>query len=102
MGESVYTQPGSGVRFDWGLAGATELSRVCAVLVVVDVLSFTPAVPVAAERGPRVHPFPWPDQAEEYAQRIGAVAAAGRTGTTPERPWSLSPASLRRARPVAD
>lgn len=102
MAESVYTQPDSGVRFDWGLAGATELARVCAVLVVVDVLSFTTAVTVAAERGIRVHPFPWHDQADEYARRIGAVAATGRTGTTPQRPWSLSPAALRAARPVPD
>ena len=98
----MFSQPGSGVRFEWGLAGAAELSRVCAVLVVVDVLSFTTAVTVAVERGIRVHPFPWTDQAEEYAQRIGAVVATGRSSISADRPWSLSPASLRRARPVTD
>lgn len=97
MPEAVHSQPGAGVRFDWGLAGAAELGRVCAVLVVVDVLSFTTAVDVSVGRGMRVHPFPWGAQAEAYARRIGAVAAVGRGRVTPERPWSLSPAALRAA-----
>ncbi|MGC4886141.1 2-phosphosulfolactate phosphatase [Micromonospora sp. DT227] len=98
----VFTQPGAGARFDWGLTGAAELGRVCAVLVVVDVLSFTTAVEVAVSRGSRVHPFPWGEQAAEYARRVGAVAAVGRRQTTPEHPWSLSPAALRTAPVVAD
>ncbi|HEX6498635.1 MAG TPA: 2-phosphosulfolactate phosphatase [Micromonosporaceae bacterium] len=101
-GESVFAQPGAGVRFDWGPTGAAELSRVCAVLVVVDVLSFTTSVEVAVSRGARVHPFPWGEQAEEYAQRVGAEVAVGRDHLSPRRPWSLSPASLRVAPPVAD
>ncbi len=55
---AVFVQPGSGARFDWGLTGAAELGRVCAILLVVDVLSFTTNVEVAAARGMRVHPFP--------------------------------------------
>jgi len=102
MTESVFSQPGTGVRFEWGLAGAAELSRVCAALVVVDVLSFTTSVTVAVERGIRVHPFPWNDQAEQYAQRIGAAVAVGRSATTSQRPWSLSPYALRTAPAVAD
>ncbi|MEV5821423.1 2-phosphosulfolactate phosphatase [Micromonospora harpali] len=102
MTATVYVQPGSGARFDWGLAGAAELGRVCAVLVVVDVLSFTTAVEVAVARGMRVHPFPWGEQAAEYARRVGAVAAVGRRQTTPDQPWSLSPAALRTAPAVAD
>lgn len=99
---TVYTQPGSGARFDWGLTGAAELGRVCAALVVVDVLSFTTAVEVAVGRGMRVHPFPWGEQAAEYARRVGAVAAVGRRRMTPEHPWSLSPAALRTAPVVSD
>lgn len=102
MAESVFAQPGAGVRFEWGLAGASELSRVCAVLVVVDVLSFTTAVTVAAGRGTRVHPFPWNAQAAEYGARLGAAVAVGRSAVTAERPWSLSPAALLRAPAVAD
>ncbi len=101
MTASVFAQPGSGVRFDWGLAGAAELARVCEVLVVVDVLSFTTSVTVAVDRGMRVHPFPWSDQAAEFAERIGAEVAVGRRATTVERPWSLSPAALAAA-PVVD
>lgn len=98
----MYAQSGSGVRFDWGPAGAAELSRICPVLVVVDVLSFTTAVTVAVERGMRIHPFPWHDQADEYAERVGAAVAVGRSQTTADRPWSLSPAALRQARVVPD
>lgn len=95
-------QPGTGARFDWGLAGAAELGRVCGVLVVVDVLSFSTALDVAVGRGMRVHPFPWGEQAEEYAERFGAAVAVGRGALGPDRPWSLSPASLLRAPVVAD
>ncbi|MEV4809484.1 2-phosphosulfolactate phosphatase [Micromonospora avicenniae] len=102
MAAAVFAQPGSGARFDWGLTGAAELGRVCAALVVVDVLSFTTAVEVAASRGMRVHPFPWGEQAAEYASRIGATVAVGRRQTNPEQPWSLSPAALSTAPVVAD
>jgi 2-phosphosulfolactate phosphatase len=100
--EAVYLQPGTGARFEWGLAGAAELGRVCAALVVVDVLSFTTSVDVAVGRGMRVHPFPWGAQAADYARRVGAVAAVGRGGVTPDHPWSLSPAALRGAPVVPD
>ncbi|HEX2774841.1 MAG TPA: 2-phosphosulfolactate phosphatase [Micromonosporaceae bacterium] len=102
MGEPPYGQPGAGARFDWGIAGAAELSRFCAALVVVDVLSFTTAVEVAVSRGMRVHPFPWGEQAHEYAARIGAATAVRRCDVTAERPWSLSPSALLRAPVVAD
>ncbi|MEV4753759.1 2-phosphosulfolactate phosphatase [Micromonospora sp. NPDC049559] len=101
MVAAIQGQPGAGARFEWGLVGATELGRVCAALVVVDVLSFTTSVDVAVGRGMRVHPFPWGAQAAEYAQRLGAVAAVGRAAVTREHPWSLSPAALSTA-PVVD
>ncbi|SCL23622.1 2-phosphosulfolactate phosphatase [Micromonospora nigra] len=100
MAEAVHGQPGAGARFDWGLAGAAELGRVCAALVVVDVLSFTTAVEVAVGRGMRVHPFPWGGQAAAYARRVGAVVAVGRRQADTGHPWSLSPAALGTA-PVA-
>jgi 2-phosphosulfolactate phosphatase len=102
VAEDVFSQPGSGARFDWGPAGAAELARACAVIVVVDVLSFTTAVDVAVGRGTRVHPFPWDRQAAVYAERIGGAIAVGRGQVSPERPWSLSPAALRRAPAAAD
>lgn len=99
---SVHTQPGTGVRFDWGLTGAAELARACAVLVLVDVLSFTTAVEVALARGIRVHPFPWGGQARAYADRVAAAVAVERDEVTPSRPYSLSPVALARAPVVAD
>jgi 2-phosphosulfolactate phosphatase len=95
-------QPGTGARFEWGLGGAAELGRSCAVLVVVDVLSFTTALDVAVGRGIRVHPFPWGEQAEAYASRFGAAVAVGRNALSEAHPWSLSPASLTRAPVVSD
>jgi 2-phosphosulfolactate phosphatase len=102
VAEPILAQPGSGARFEWGLAGAAELAKACVVLVVVDVLSFTTSVDVAVGRGMRVHPFPWGAQADEYARRIGAIAAVGRTAANARRPWSLSPAALRLAPAVPD
>jgi 2-phosphosulfolactate phosphatase len=102
VSEAPVTQPGSGVRFDWGLTGAAELGRICSVLVVVDVLSFTTSVSIAVSRGTRVYPFPWDSQAAEYARRIGATVAAARRGATPKHPWSLSPAALAGAPFVSD
>ena len=102
MAAAVYGQPGAGARFDWGLTGAAELGRVCAALVVVDVLSFTTAVEVAVARGMRVHPFPWGEQAAEYALRVGAVAAVGRRQVTAGASVVALPAALSTAPVVAD
>jgi 2-phosphosulfolactate phosphatase len=87
-----------GLRFDWGPAGAAALGPAAAALVIVDILSFTTAVTVAAEAGTRVYPYPWRDgSAAGFARRHGAELAAGRRAATAASPWSLSPAALRRA-----
>ena len=109
MGGGIF-QPGSGVRFEWGAAGAERLVKDAACLVVVDVLSFTTAVSVAVEKGTRVLPFWWPQQpttgpeqaaiekaAAVYARQSGARLAVHRKAVTPVEPWSLSPAHLSRA-----
>lgn len=95
-------QNGTSVRFEWGVNGAAELARGCAALVLVDVLSFSTAVCVAVERGIRVHPFPWGEQAHDYAERIGGVVAVGRDAVSARHPYSLSPASLANAPVVPD
>lgn len=102
MAEALYAQPRAGARFEWGLAGAAELGRVCAAIVVVDVLSFTTSVEVAVGRGARVHPFPWNDQAADYAARVGAAVAVGRDAVSARHPWSLSPLALQHAPVVSD
>ncbi len=58
---------------EWGLAGMEALRGRAAVLVVVDVLSFSTAVDVVTARGTSVLPFPWGD-------RAAAKAAAANHG----------------------
>lgn len=107
-------QSGSGIRFEWGPAGAGRLGAHTACLAVVDVLSFTTTVSVAVQQGTHVLPF-WPPgrpdttivraSAEKaaviYAQQSGARLAVARRAVTHDSPWSLSPMHLRRAPFVA-
>ncbi len=87
------------VRFEQGLAGGASIARGDDVLiVVVDVLSFSTAVGVAADRGIDVVPARWTDgRAAELAQQHDAVLAGPRRGPG----ISLSPTSIRRAEGVA-
>ena len=90
--------PGSRARCEWGLAGLLALRGEVAVLVVVDVLSFSTAVDVAVGRGAAVLPFSSGDPAAAArveAARQGAVPAVRRE----EPGFSLSPASLLAATP---
>ena len=89
----AWLQRGFGVRFDWGLEGARRLAPGSGYAVVVDVLSFTTSVSVLVDAGTRVHPRALHATVEEAAIPV----AVGRRATTAERPWSLSPAALRRA-----
>jgi 2-phosphosulfolactate phosphatase len=90
------SQHGFDRRFDWGLAGSTQLAQVD-VLVIVDVLSFSTAVDVAVARDATVIPARWRDaRARELADELGAVLAVGRSAMSPTQPYSLSPASLTR------
>jgi 2-phosphosulfolactate phosphatase len=89
--------PGSyAVRFEWGPAGAAALAPSSSCLVIVDVLSFSTSVTVAAEAGTRVYPW-WGSEDEDaagFAREHRAQLAGGRRSGVP---WSLSPAALRRA-----
>ncbi len=80
------------VRFDWGPTGAAAIAAGADLAVVVDVLSFTTTLSVAAERGVTVFPYRWRDAtAEQYAADRDATLARGRSqgsGVT------LSPASV--------
>jgi 2-phosphosulfolactate phosphatase len=93
-----FAQEPHGVRFDWGPAGARRLAPASACLVIVDVLSFSTAVTVADETGIRVFPCPRHDgAAAAFARRQRAVLASAARAGSPDVPWSLSPAVLRRA-----
>ncbi|MBI9001599.1 2-phosphosulfolactate phosphatase [Corynebacterium sp. CCM 9185] len=84
------------IRMDWGPEGA----RRCAadVNIIVDVLSFSTSVTVAAGRGMTVYPCRWKDdRAADFAAEHDAVLAVGRleAGTAPgTHGISLSPAGL--------
>lgn len=92
-----YSQSGFGVRFDWGMPGATTISAGAAAVVVVDVLSFSTTLSVALDLGIEVFPYRFRDaSAAAFAATRGAVLAVGRreAGSTGV---SLSPVSVRRA-----
>jgi 2-phosphosulfolactate phosphatase len=84
----VYTQDGFDVRLEWGPDGIDALVEACAVLVIVDVLSFSTAVDVAVGRGARILPLPWRDERAATAARAAGAVLAG------ERSWTLRPSSL--------
>jgi 2-phosphosulfolactate phosphatase len=73
---------------DWGAEGLAALAQQCAVLVLVDVLSFTTSVDIAVGRGARIVPLPMADDAAVARARAGGAVIAG------ERGWTLRPASL--------
>ena len=91
---SPYAQDGFGIGFDWGPVGAGVVAG--DIVAVVDVLSFTTAVTVAADLGIDVYPYRWRDEtAVAYAEQYGAKLAVGRSEAGPGD-VSLSPVSIRR------
>jgi 2-phosphosulfolactate phosphatase len=66
-----------------------------AVIIVVDVLSSTSAIDICVGNGGAVIPYGWPDGNEvDLARRLNAQLAVRREKTSPENPFSLSPASM--------
>ena len=94
----AHRQAGSALRLEWGPSGAAAIGPGCGVAVVVDVLSFTTTVTVAADRGIGVLPHRWGDDdaARAFAGVRGATLAVGRSRAGPGD-VSLSPRSVRRA-----
>jgi 2-phosphosulfolactate phosphatase len=94
----AHRQAASTLRLEWGPTGAAAVGPGCAVAVVVDVLSFTTTVTVAADRGIAVLPHRWEndDAARVVAVANDAVLAVGRSRARPGQ-VSLSPGTVRRA-----
>ncbi len=89
------SQQGFDVRFDWGERGAQALAAGSDAVVVVDVLSFTTTVDVAASRGALVYPTPLDDAAAaDLARELNAELAVHRSRTNSGSPYSLSPRSV--------
>lgn len=90
----MFDQRDAACRCEWG-PGALDVLAPADVVIVVDVLSFTTCVDVAASRGVAIFPFPWKDAAAAaFAAERGAVLAGPRGAGG----YSLSPASFRDAR----
>ena len=73
------------LRFEWGPHGVEMLAPVSDAVVIVDVLTFSTAVVIAAARGAAVFPYRWNDAtAAEYAESRDALLAspAGRRPRT--------------------
>jgi 2-phosphosulfolactate phosphatase len=88
VGVDIWGQAGNDVRLEWGSDGVATLGSVCAVLVVVDVLSFGTTVDLVVGNGSQVLPLRWRDeQAAEAASAAGAVLAGARE-------WTLRPSSV--------
>ncbi|QRP48211.1 2-phosphosulfolactate phosphatase [Amycolatopsis sp. FDAARGOS 1241] len=85
----TWEQPGRDVRLEWGGEGVAALGRACAVLVVVDVLSFSTTTDLVTARGGRVLPVRWRDE-----RGIAEARAAGAT-IAGEGEWTLRPSSVR-------
>jgi 2-phosphosulfolactate phosphatase len=76
----MFGQEGCELRLEWAGEGVAALGGLCAVLVVVDVLSFTTSVDVVVARGSAVRPVRWLDR---------STAAP-----TADPAWTLRPSSL--------
>ncbi|WP_232376703.1 2-phosphosulfolactate phosphatase [Amycolatopsis aidingensis] len=71
---SIFGQGGHGIRLEWSAEGVSALGTECAVLIVVDVLSFSTVVDLTLMRGGRVRPMRWGDpHAAEDAVAAGAT-----------------------------
>lgn len=84
----IWAQSGYDVRLDWGGEGVAALGRECAVLVVVDVLSFSTTTDLVVGRGGRVLPVRWRDERGVAQARAAGAVVAG------ESEFTLRPSSV--------
>jgi len=87
----IFDQSEFDIRCEWGRQGVTQLAGISDAVIIVDVMSFSTCVTIAAARGAVVFPYRWKDDsATEFAQSVGAELAGSRGASK----YSLSPASL--------
>jgi 2-phosphosulfolactate phosphatase len=85
------------LSLEWGPTGAAALAPDHDVAVVVDALTFSTTVTVAADRGVEIRPYRWGIAAAgDEARALGATLAVPRSAATPGD-VSLSPATFRAA-----
>jgi 2-phosphosulfolactate phosphatase len=81
------------IDVDWGELGLARLLTWCDAVAIVDVLSFSTCVSVAADRDIAIYPVPTGDSGADLARRLGARLAKRRVEAGPSD-VSLSPLSL--------
>ena len=87
----TFDQAEFAVRLEWGENGVRELAPISDAIIIVDVMSSSTAVVIAAARGAVVYPYRFKDDtAVVYADSIGAELAGARG----KAKYSLSPVSL--------
>ncbi len=85
---TIWGQLESDIRLEWGPEGVGALGKDCAVLVIVDVLSFCTTTDLVLGNGGRVLPVRWRDhRGAEAAKERGALLAG-------EHEWTLRPSSV--------
>lgn len=92
MNKSYFQQSDFSVRCEWGLVGVLALRSASDLVIIVDVLSFSTCVDIAASRGAVVLPYRFKDETVEAFAIANNAIAAHRT-RTPDH-YSLSPRSL--------
>lgn len=79
------------ILVEWGEQGVRTFAPLADVTVVVDVLSFSTCVEIAASRGALVFPYRWKDEsAERFAREVKADVACPRGSGR----FSLSPVTF--------
>jgi len=87
----MFDQSEFDIRCEWGEQGIVHLAPISDVVIIVDVLSFSTCVSVAAVRGAAILPFDGSQPgAGEFARGRGAELAGSRGRAR----YSLSPASF--------
>jgi phosphosulfolactate phosphohydrolase-like enzyme len=80
------------LRLEWGPTGAEAIGSGCHVAAVVDVLSFTTTLTVAADRGTLVYPYQWHGESTtRFAAEREAVLAVGRWQAGDKQPGEPLP-----------
>lgn len=79
---------------EWGLAGVETMRERIAVLVIVDVLSFSTAVDIAVSQGAVILPFPSGDRIAAQRAATDAAAELGAPRKAGGGQVSLSPRTL--------
>jgi 2-phosphosulfolactate phosphatase len=86
-----FTQSEFDIRLEWGEHGVSLLAPISEVVIIIDVLSFTTSVVIAASRNAIIYPYRGKmELAQAFAVSVGAELAQKRGNAK----YSLSPKSM--------